>query len=125
MDGRQHRTNASPSVTLLEVLLGTLLFYYKNIKNEIVRTLLLEEYGVSKNWVILQGKKQGEIARSAQVPVGASVASSLDCDDAERFGLNTGGASRRRGPGNGEERGGGRGSGSGEVGGGASSSRGG
>jgi len=32
----------------LEAPTGTLLFYYKDIKQEIVHTLLLEEYGVSK-----------------------------------------------------------------------------
>ena len=39
-------------MTLLEAPTGTLLFYYKDIKQEIVHTLLLEEYGVSKKWVI-------------------------------------------------------------------------
>ena len=40
-------------MTLLEAPTGTLLFHYKNIKQEIVQTLLLEEYGVSKKWVII------------------------------------------------------------------------
>jgi len=40
-------------MTLLEVPTRTLLFHYKNIKQEIVQTLLLEEYGVSKKWVII------------------------------------------------------------------------
>jgi len=31
----------------------TLLSHYKGIKQEIVHTLLLEEYGVSKKWVII------------------------------------------------------------------------
>jgi len=35
-------------MTSLEAPAGTLLFYYKDIKQEIVHTLLLEEYGVSK-----------------------------------------------------------------------------
>jgi len=38
-------------MTLLEAPTGTLFFYYKDIKQEIVHTLMLEEYGVSKKWV--------------------------------------------------------------------------
>ena len=37
-------------ITLLEAPTGTLLFNYKDIKQEIVHSLLLEEYGVSKQW---------------------------------------------------------------------------
>jgi len=33
-------------------------FYYKDIKQEIVHTLLLEEYGVSKMWVIVMDRRQ-------------------------------------------------------------------
>ena len=43
---------------LLEVPTGTLLFNYKDIKQEIVHTLLLEEYGVSKKWVIIIDRRQ-------------------------------------------------------------------
>jgi len=43
---------------LLEAPTGTLLFYYRDIKQEIVHTLLLEEYGVSKKWVIIMDKRQ-------------------------------------------------------------------
>ena len=35
-------------MTLLEAPTGPLFFYYKDIKQEIVHTLLLEEYGASK-----------------------------------------------------------------------------
>jgi len=35
-------------MTLLEEPTGTLNFYYKDIKQEIVHMLLLEKYGVSK-----------------------------------------------------------------------------
>ena len=45
-------------MTLLEAPTGTLLFYYKDIKQEIVHTLLLEEYGVSKKWVIIMDRRQ-------------------------------------------------------------------
>ena len=45
-------------VTLLEAPTGTLLFYYKDIKQEIVHTLLLEEYGVTKKWVIIMDRRQ-------------------------------------------------------------------
>jgi len=45
-------------MTLLEAPTGTLLFYYKDITQEIVHTLLLEEYGVSKKWVIIMDRRQ-------------------------------------------------------------------
>jgi len=45
-------------VTLLEAPTWTLLFNYKDTKQEIVHTLLLEEYGVSKKWVIIMDKRQ-------------------------------------------------------------------
>ena len=45
-------------VTLLEAPTGTLFFNYKDIKQEIVHTLLLEEYGVSKKWVIIMDRRQ-------------------------------------------------------------------
>ena len=48
-------------MTLMEAPTGTLLFYYKDIKQEIVHKLLLEEYGVSKKWVIMMDKKQTQI----------------------------------------------------------------
>jgi len=37
---------------------GTLLFNYKDIKQEIVHTLLLEEYCVLKKWVIIMDRRQ-------------------------------------------------------------------
>jgi len=40
-------------VTLLEAPTGTFLFYYKDI-----HTLLLEEYGVSKKFVIIMDRRQ-------------------------------------------------------------------
>ena len=45
-------------MTLLEAPTGTLLFYYKDIKQEIVQTLLLEVFGVSKKWVIIMDRRQ-------------------------------------------------------------------
>ena len=45
-------------MTLLEAPTETLLCYYKDIKQEIVHTLLLEEYGVSKKWVIIMDRRQ-------------------------------------------------------------------
>jgi len=45
-------------MTLLEAPTGTLLFYYKDIKQEIVHTLLLEEYGVLKKWVVTMDRRQ-------------------------------------------------------------------
>jgi len=51
---------------LLEAPTGTLLFYFKDIKQEIVRTLLLQEYGVSKRWVIIMDKRQNKTAALTQ-----------------------------------------------------------
>jgi hypothetical protein len=45
-------------MTLLELPTGTLILYYKDIKPEIVYTLLLEEYGVSKKWVTIMERRQ-------------------------------------------------------------------
>jgi len=45
-------------MTLLEAPTGTFLFYYKDIKQEIVQTLLLEEYFVSKKWAIIMDRRQ-------------------------------------------------------------------
>ena len=44
--------------TLFEAPTGTLLLYYKDIKQEIVHTLLLEEYSVSKKCVIIMDRRQ-------------------------------------------------------------------
>jgi len=51
-------------MTLLEAPTGTMLFFYKDIKQEIVHTstLLLEEYGVSKKLVIIMDKRQDKTA---------------------------------------------------------------
>ena len=43
--------------TLLEAPTGTILFYHKDIKQQIVHTLLLEKYGVSKKWVIIMDRR--------------------------------------------------------------------
>ena len=43
---------------LLEAPTGTLLFHYKDIKQEIAHTLLLERYGVPKKWVIIMNRRQ-------------------------------------------------------------------
>jgi len=45
-------------ITFLETPTGTLHFYYKDIKQEIVHTWLLEEYGVSKKCVIIMDRRQ-------------------------------------------------------------------
>jgi len=57
-------------MTLLEAPTGTFLFYYKNIKQEIVHTLLFEEYGVPKKWVIIMDRRQDSIVTST--PAGKS-----------------------------------------------------
>ena len=45
-------------MTLLEAPTVTLILYYKDIKQEVVHTLLLEEYGLSKMWVIIMDRRQ-------------------------------------------------------------------
>jgi len=57
-------------MTLLEAPTGTLLFYYKDIKQEIVHALLLEEYGVSKKYVIIMDRRQDSNVTST--PAGPS-----------------------------------------------------
>ena len=44
-------------MTLLEAPTGTEIFCYRAIKQEIVHTLLLEKYGVSKEWVIILDRR--------------------------------------------------------------------
>jgi len=83
-------------MTLLDAPTGTLLFYYKDIKQEIVHTLLLEEYGVSKKWVIIIDKRQDKTAASTQAETTGSSAQDRYC--ARGTG---GGAKKRRG--NGDE----------------------
>ena len=58
------------------VLSTTLLFYYKDIKQEIVHTLLLEEYGVSKKWVIIMDRRQD--LNMTSTPAGKSGPSAQD-----------------------------------------------
>jgi len=53
-------------MTLLKAPTGTLLSCYKDIKQEIVHTLLLKEYGVLKKWVIIIDKRQDNTAASTQ-----------------------------------------------------------
>ena len=45
-------------VTWLEAATRTLLFNYIDIKQEIVHTLLLEVYNVSKKWLIIMDRRQ-------------------------------------------------------------------
>jgi len=71
--------------------MGTLLFYYKDIKQEIVLTLLLEEYGVSKKWVIIMDRRQN--LNVTQPPAGKSGPSAQDRYCARGLG---GGAKKRR-----------------------------
>ena len=75
----------------MEAPTGTLLFYYKDIKQEIVHALLLEEYGVSKKWVSIMDRRQDLNETSTQV--GKSGPSAQDRYCARGFG---GGAKKRR-----------------------------
>ena len=72
MVGQQRHTNVE--LTLLEAPTGTLLFNYKDIKQEIVHTLLLKEYGVSKKWVIIMEKRQDKTPASTQAETRGSAA---------------------------------------------------
>jgi len=83
-------------MTLLEAPTGTLRFYCKDIKQEIVHTLLLEEHGVSKKWVIVMDKRQDKTAASTQAETSRLSAQGRYCVR----GLG-GGAKKRRG--NGDE----------------------
>jgi len=78
-------------MTLLEAPTWTLLFYYKDIKQEIVHTLLLKEYGVSKKWAIIMDRRQGLNVTST--PAGRSGPLAQDSYCARGFG---GGAKKRR-----------------------------
>jgi len=53
-------------MNLLEAPTGTLYFYCKDIKQEIVHTLLLKECGVSKKWVIIMDRRQDSNALRLQ-----------------------------------------------------------
>jgi len=81
-------------MTLLEAPTGTLLFNCKDIKQEIVHTLLLEEYGVSKKWVIIMDKWQDKTAASTQAET-----SGLSAQDRYCARGSGGGAKKRRGNG--------------------------
>jgi len=78
-------------MTLLEAPTGTLLFDYKDIKQEIVHTLLLKEYGVSKKCVIIMDRRQNLNVTST--PEGKSETSAQDRYCARGFG---GGAKKWR-----------------------------
>ena len=53
-------------MNLLEAPTGTLYFYCKDIKQEIVHTLLFKECGVSKKWVIIMDRRQDSNALRLQ-----------------------------------------------------------
>jgi len=76
---------------LLEAPTGTLLFHYKDIKQEIAHTLLLERYGVPKKWVIIMNRRQD--LNVISTPAGKSRPSSQDCYCARGLGA---GAKKRR-----------------------------
>ena len=83
-------------MALLEVPTGTLLFYYKDIKQEIVHKLLLDEYGVSKRWVIIMHKRQDKTAASTQAETSGSSAQ-------DRYCARGSGEGAKKGRGNGDE----------------------
>jgi len=63
----QSRASHKRKMTLLECPQGQSFFYYKDIKPEIVHTLLLEEYGVSKKWVIIMDRRQNSNTTPAEI----------------------------------------------------------
>ena len=69
---------------LLEAPTRTLLFHYKDIKKEIMHTLLLEEYGVSKTWVIIMDKRQDTNAASTPAKTRTLGSGSLLCQEFRR-----------------------------------------
>jgi len=66
-------------MTLLEAPTGTLLFYNKDSKQKIMHALLLEEYGVSKKWVIIMDKRQDKTVASTQAETSGSSAQDRYC----------------------------------------------
>ena len=74
-------------MTLLEAPTGTLLF----CKQEIAHMLLLEEYGVSKKWMIIMDRRQD--LDVTLTPARKSGPSAQDCYCVRRFG---GGTKKRR-----------------------------
>ena len=65
--------------TLLEASTDTLIFYYKDIKQEIVHTLMLEEYGVSKKWVVIMDRRQDLNVTSTPAGKSGPLAQDLYC----------------------------------------------
>jgi len=61
------------------------------MKQEIVHTLLLEEYGVSKKWVFIMDRRQD--SKVTSTPAGKSGPSAQDCYCARGLG---GGVKKRR-----------------------------
>ena len=69
-------------MTLLKAL--TFIFNYKDIEQEIVHTLLMEEYGVSKTWVIIMDKRQDKNAASTPTEIRTFGSGSLLCQEFRR-----------------------------------------
>jgi len=71
-------------MTLLKALAGTFFFNYKDIEQEIVHTLLIEEYGVSKTWVIIMDKRQDTNSASTPAKTRTFGSGSLLCQEFRR-----------------------------------------
>jgi len=74
----------------MEAPTWTLLFYYKDVKQEIVHTSLLKEYGVSKKWVIIMDKRQDKNAVTVSTQAETSGHSAQDRYCARSPGGGTG-----------------------------------
>jgi len=72
-------------MTLLKALTGTFFFNLKknvkDIEQEIMHALLMEEYGVSKTWVIIMDKRQDTSAASTPAKTRTLGSGSLLCQE--------------------------------------------
>jgi len=87
MVGQERHTNGK--MTLLEAPTEILPFQYKYIKQEIVHTLLLEEYGLSKKWVIIMDRRQDSNVTSSPAGKNGPLAQDCYCARGLRGGAET------------------------------------
>jgi len=89
---------------VITAIIIIIIFYYRDMKQEIVHTLLLEDYGAVKKWVIIMDKRQDKTAALTQAETSGSSAQDRSTSWAPGAGCargSGGGAKKRRG--NGDE----------------------
>jgi len=59
---------------VITAIIIIIIFYYRDMKQEIVHTLLLEDYGAVKKWVIIMDKRQDKTAALTQAETSGSSA---------------------------------------------------